>query len=97
MRPSEALDIHRDAIRRIVVANNAANPRVFGSSVHGDDTGESDIDILVDPIEGQTTVLNIIKIRREIEKLTGFPTDVLTPKALHEGFRQKVLDEAAPL
>ena len=49
MKPSEALHLHRDAIRRVVERNDACNPRVFGSVVHGKDTEASDIDILVDP------------------------------------------------
>jgi hypothetical protein len=43
MKPSEALELHRDAIRRVVLANGASNPRVFGSVLHGDDTEVSDI------------------------------------------------------
>ena len=49
MRPSLALDSNRDAIRRVVAAHRACNPRVFGSVAHGDDTEDSDLDILVDP------------------------------------------------
>ena len=56
MKPSEALERHRDAIRRIVEDNNALNPRVFGSVIHGDDTEDSDLDIFVDEIDGRTTL-----------------------------------------
>ncbi|MCX7381489.1 MAG: nucleotidyltransferase, partial [Alphaproteobacteria bacterium] len=37
MKPSEALERHRADIRRIVEANRACNPRVFGSVLHGED------------------------------------------------------------
>lgn len=97
MRPSVALDQHRSEIRRIVEQNGARNPRVFGSAVHGDDTEDSDLDILVDPIAGKTTLISLVRIRREIESLTGVETDILTPMALHERFRQIVLAEAVPL
>ncbi len=40
MKPSEALRIHRDAIRRVVEAHRARNARVFGSAAHGDDPNE---------------------------------------------------------
>ena len=33
MKPSTALDAHRDAIRRIVASHHASNARVFGSVV----------------------------------------------------------------
>ena len=52
VRPSIALNAHRAEIRRIVEANMATNPRVFGSVVRGEDEDGSDIDILVelDPV-----------------------------------------------
>jgi predicted nucleotidyltransferase len=97
MRPSDALQLHRADIRRVVEMNNAKNPRVFGSALRGDDTSESDLDLLVDPIEGRTTLTSLVRIKREIEALTGVPTDVLTPMALHERFRNTILAEAAPV
>jgi predicted nucleotidyltransferase len=97
MKPSEALQLHRADIRRVVEMNGAKNPRVFGSALHGEDTSESDLDLLVDPIEGITTLTSLVRIKREVEALTGVPTDVLTPMALHERFRNAVLSEAVPI
>jgi len=47
MKPSETLLAHRAAIRAIVEAHRASNARVFGSVVHGSDTEDSDLDILI--------------------------------------------------
>ena len=49
MKPSEALSLHRADIRRVVASHRAGNARVFGSVLHGQDTQDSDLDILVDP------------------------------------------------
>jgi predicted nucleotidyltransferase len=97
MKPSDALHLHRSDIRRVVERNGARNPRVFGSVAQGSDTAESDLDLLVDPIEGKTTLTSLVRIKREVESLLGVPTDVLTPMALHERFRSAVLAEAIPL
>ena len=97
MRPSEALQLHRADIRRVVEANGAKNPRVFGSALHGEDSSESDFDLLVDPIDGKPTLTSLVRIKREVEALIGFPTDVLTPMALHERFRSTVLAQAIPI
>ncbi len=97
MKPSDALQLHRNEIRRVVEQYGASNPRVFGSVVHGDDTDGSDLDLLVDPIEGMTTLTSLVRIKREIELLTGVATDVLTPMALNERFRHEVLAEAEPV
>lgn len=90
MRPSEALSTHRDAIRRIVEAHRAGNPRVFGSVLHGEDTEGSDLDILIDPTP-DTTLFDIGAIRHELLELLGVPVDVLPPKALPEKIRDTVL------
>lgn len=96
MKPSAALESHRDAIRRIVESHRARNPRVFGSVLHGDDTDGSDLDLLVDPTS-ETTLMDIGAIRLELRKMLGVPVDVLTPDALSDGFRDRVLSEALPI
>nr|WP_315594090.1 nucleotidyltransferase family protein [uncultured Cupriavidus sp.] len=96
MKPSLVLSDHREAIRRVVAAHRASNPRVFGSVVHGDDTEDSDLDLLIDPTP-ETTLLDIGAIRHELLKLLGVPVDVLTPRALPEKFRATVLAEAVPV
>ena len=96
MKPSEALEQHRAAIRGVVEAHRACNARVFGSVANGSDTAESDLDILVDPTP-ETTLFDIGAIRHELRKLLGVPVDVLTPKALPDRFRDAVLAKAVPV
>jgi hypothetical protein len=73
-----------------------ANPRLFGSVIHGDDVDESDLDILVDP-SPETSLLDIAKLQIEIEATVGIKVDLRTPKFLPISFRDKVLDEAMPV
>lgn len=96
MRPSEALRAHRAAIRRIVEAHRAGNARVFGSVLHGEDTDDSDLDLLVDPTS-ETTLFDIGAIRHELHQLLGVRVDVVTPRALPERFRDEVIAEAEPV
>ena len=96
MKPSESLNFHRDTIRQVVLQHHACNPRIFGSVIHGLDTEESDLDLLIDP-KPQTTLLDIAKITVELEALLGISVDVLTPKALPEKFREQVLAEAVSI
>lgn len=96
MKPSQALQSHRAEIRRIVLSHRAGNARVFGSVLHGEDTEDSDLDILIDPTP-ETTLFDIGAIRHELLQLLGVPVDVLTPKALPDKFRAKVLAEAEPV
>ena len=96
MKPSQALEAHRAAIRRIVEARHARNARVFGSVAQGRDTEGSDLDILIDPTP-QTTLFDIGAIRHELRALLGVPVDVLTPGGLPDGFRDAVLAQAVPV
>ena len=94
MKPSEVLELHRFAIRAVVEKNDACNPRVFGSVLHGDDTENSDIDLLVDPIDDRTSLVSLVRIKREIEQILGVKADIQTPMSLHERFRAGILREA---
>jgi predicted nucleotidyltransferase len=96
VKPSVALNAHRAEIRQIVEANRASNARVFGSVVHGDDTEESDLDLLVEPRPGMT-LLNVGTIRYKLAELLGVRVDVLTPNALPDKFRANVIAEAQPV
>ena len=96
MRPSTALQNHRDAIRAIALSHRVTNVRVFGSVVHGDDTEDSDLDILVEPTQ-ETTMMDIAKIQLELGRLLPVAVDVLTPKGLPAKFRDQVIAEAQAL
>ena len=96
MRPSEALHSNRAAIRDVVESHRACNARVFGSVVHGQDTDSSDLDILIDPTS-ETTLMDVAAIQVELQRLLGVSVDVLTPRALPDEFRSRVLSEAIPV
>lgn len=94
MRPSLALQTHREAIREIALRHRVRNVRVFGSVLHGEDTEDSDLDLLVDPTS-ETTLMDIARIQVEVAKLLNVSVDVLTPNALPDKFRSRILAEAA--
>jgi len=96
MKPSDALSKHKDAIRNIVERHHARNARVFGSVLHGNDTDQSDLDILIDPT-AETTLMDLGAIRYELKKILGVPVDILTPKALPDNFRNQIIAEAKPI
>ena len=96
MRPSQVLPQHRDTIRQLVEQAGMANPRVFGSVLHGDDEDGSDLDLLVDPAP-RASLLDMAGLQIELERALGVKVDVRTPGELHPRFRDKVLAEAASL
>lgn len=96
MRPSEALEAKRKAVRSVVLAHRAANPRIFGSVLHGQDTEGSDLDLLIDPLP-KMTLMDVGAMRHELMQLLGVPVDVRTPDDLPLKIRLKVLAEAVPV
>ncbi len=96
MRPSVALNLYRDRIREIALSHRVTNPRVFGSVLRGDDTDDSDLDILVEPT-AETTLMDIGAIQFELSELLQISIDVLTPRALPEKWREAILLQAQPV
>jgi predicted nucleotidyltransferase len=92
IRPSQAFDTNRAAIRRIVETHRARNPRVFGSVVRGEDTEQSDLDLLVDTT-GVTSLFDIAAIELELEQLMGIAVHVTTSGSLRGHLRERVLAE----
>lgn len=96
MRPSIALDLQRVAVREAARRFRAANPRIFGSALHGTDRDGSDLDVLVDALPG-ATLFDLGGLQVELEALLGVQVDLLTPADLPPTFRAAVLVEAQPV
>lgn len=96
MKPSDALLRNNQAIRDVILAHRARNPRVFGSVIAGKDRDGSDLDILVEP-DPDMSLFDLGAIRCELQELLGISVDIVTPGALPAKFREKVLAEALPI
>lgn len=77
MRPSVVLDMKRSAVREAVNRFRTANPRVFGSVLHGTDQDGSDLDLLVDALPG-ATLFDLGGPARRKESLLAGHVDRLT-------------------
>ncbi len=96
MKPSQALEIHRAELRELAARHGVLHPRVFGSVLSGEDTDDSDLDLLVDP-GPHTSLITMAKLQNEAERMLGVRVDVLTPKSLPARFRDRVLRDAMPV
>lgn len=96
MKPSEALRAHRSDLRKLAAQFGVEHPRVFGSTLSGTDSEDSDLDLLVDPTP-TTTLLTIAGLQNAAERLLGVSVDVQTPNSISRRFRDAVLRQAVPL
>ena len=96
IKPSVRLRQHHEPVLRIAAEVGVLNVRVFGSVLSGEDTEESDIDLLVDAPKG-ITLFDMARLQRQLEADLGVSVDVMTPGDLSLGFRDQVVREACPL
>ncbi len=86
--------------RRAVVAcahrHAASNIRVFGSVARGEDTPDSDIDLVVDLAPG-TGLFELGALRRELSEILGAPVDVAPSDSLRVSVRREVERDAVLL
>jgi predicted nucleotidyltransferase len=75
------LQEQRDAIPELVRAHKGRNVAVFGSVARGEDTADSDIDLLVD-FEPTSSLLDLIALEEDLERLLGTSVDVISAGAL---------------
>jgi len=94
-RPSAILAAKRDAVLALALANKAFNVRVFGSVARGEDTPDSDIDILVRFRDG-ASLLDQSSLAIELEELLGVHVDLVSEGGLRDG-HDDIRNEACPL
>ncbi|MCP2263201.1 hypothetical protein APR03_000524 [Promicromonospora thailandica] len=84
----------RDEVIEIAARHGARNVRVFGSVARGEDTEESDVDLLVD-LDPGVGMFALGALEAELEEVLGREVDVVIARALRENVAATV--EAIPL
>lgn len=87
---------HRDEILRVAALHGAGNVRLFGSVARGEDTAESDVDLLVD-VTGDTTPWFPGSLTADLVQLLGRRVQVVIRRSLSPLIRDAVLRESVPL
>jgi predicted nucleotidyltransferase len=71
--------------------------RVFGSVARGEDTAESDVDLLVDFPVRERGLLPLLTLAAQVERLVGRRVDVAGVEVMVDPVRDRALAEAMPL
>lgn len=70
--------------------------RVFGSFARGDNTSNSDLDLLIDLTPGRS-LLDVVAIKQDLQDILGRPVDVVTERSLNPYFRDTVCEDAVAI
>jgi len=96
MNMRQLLQAKRDEILNIAAKHGARNIRLFGSTARGEDTPDSDVDLLVDtgPTTSSWFPAGLIL---DLEHILGRRVEIVTEKGLSPYLREHVLREAVSL
>jgi len=92
----QSLQQKKQQILDIASQYHAANVRVFGSVVRGEEREDSDIDLLVDFLPG-TTLLDQVGLSLALSEALERKVDVVSERGLNKYLSQRILQEAMPL
>jgi predicted nucleotidyltransferase/DNA-binding XRE family transcriptional regulator len=86
----------RERLQKAARRYGVRDVRVFGSVARGEDTAESDIDLVVELDPGHT-LLDLIGFQQAAEEILGVNVDVAAPRLLKDRVRARALREARAL
>lgn len=72
--------------------HDVVHAAIFGSFARGEEREDSDLDILVE-LDAGKTLLDLVALKLDLEKVLGRKVDVVTRKALYPGIEEEVLEE----
>lgn len=80
-------------VSELCVRHHIGRLRVFGSVARGEDSADSDVDLLAD-FTRRTSLMELVSIQREFAQHLGRPVDLLTEGALSPYLRDRILAES---
>jgi predicted nucleotidyltransferase len=96
MASAKAVSEKREEIVKVAALRGARNVRLFGSLARGEESADSDVDLLVDMEEGRS-LLDLSHLLQDMEELLGCRVHVVEPEGLHWAIRERIIKEAVPL
>ncbi|MDY6863850.1 MAG: nucleotidyltransferase family protein [Thermodesulfobacteriota bacterium] len=70
-----------EKITQLLKHEGARRIAIFGSYVRGEEGSKSDIDIIVE-FSGRKSLLELVRIERELSEAVGIKVDLLTEKSI---------------
>lgn len=87
------MNIDFGAVANVCARNDIRRLRVFGSFARGEENENSDVDLIAD-FTKRKSLLDLVRIERELSEHLDRQVDLLTEGALSPHLRERILDEA---
>lgn len=87
---------HKSELEALANQYGVRNIRVFGSTVRGDATDQSDIDLLIDMEQGRS-LTDLCGFRLGAKALLGREIDMVDAAFVHPALKDRIMIEAMPL
>ncbi len=91
----EELRKYKPQIEQLAMENGISNIPIFGSVARGDETEDSDIDLLVDV--RKNIALDFFGFHLDVEDILNKKVDFTTENAINRHIKEYVMLEAVPL
>jgi hypothetical protein len=79
--PSRALFEQREQVMALAERRHAINVRVFGSCARGEDTSQSDIDLVV-TFDPDASLFDQVGLEMDLSELIGYPVQVVSDRSV---------------
>jgi len=96
MKELERIQQQKKNILAIARQHGIIRLRIFGSIIRGEETPQSDIDLLVE-LEPGRSMLDLGGALIRLQELLGRKVDIVTERGLHWYLKEKITQEAVPL
>jgi uncharacterized protein len=82
----ERLTAHRDVLREYGIDSLW----LFGSTARNESRPDSDVDLFFDYADPGFSLVELVRVRRQISEILGAPADVMTRDSLHPLLRARI-------
>lgn len=92
----DELKANRDAILASAKKHGVKDVRVFGSVARGEDTPESDIDLLINVTE-DCDAFGFLDFQEDMQRLFKREIDIVFERGLYPTIQQRIMQEIQPV
>ena len=92
----ESIQIIKTKIISILKRHGVSKAAIFGSLARGEESKNSDIDILIE-FKGEKSLLDLIGLKIELEEVLGKKVDLVEYSTIHPLLKERILREQMPI